>query len=112
MENTSSNVFDFEMTGEIKRGALFSERTIRIKNNRLLYNTKNSRTDKKLFTITKFDITQNVDIENEDYRFEFFDIKSGSHFLPWRFPIRFLNNAQPKRRCSKSDSTRKTNTSN
>ena len=70
------NIFDFEMVGDIRRGALFSERTIRIKNNRLLYNKKHSKKDKKLFTISKFNISQNINLDNDDFRFEFFDRKS------------------------------------
>jgi hypothetical protein len=72
---STDTIFNFEMTGDIRRGALFSERTIRIKNYRLLYNKKNSKTDKKLFTITKFDISQNMNPDTNDYRFEFFNRK-------------------------------------
>ena len=82
MSKPTEAIFNFEMIGDIKRGALFSERTIRIKNNRLLYNKKNSKTDKKLFTITKFDISQNMNPDTNDYRFEFFNRKCNNLTFP------------------------------
>ena len=69
----NANIFNFSLTGEIKRGILWSERTIWIKDNHLLYSKKFKKSSKVLYTIDKYDITQNMNLEDDIYTFKIYE---------------------------------------
>lgn len=66
-------IFNLEINGEIKRGPAWSKRTIWVKDNKLLYSNKFSKTPKNVYTINKYKITQNMDLQNNVYTFRLFE---------------------------------------
>ena len=81
MDNDQKMIFEFQLQGKIKRGALWSERTIWVKNNKLLYNKKHSKSGKHEFTINKYHITQNMDLQKNKYTFKIYEKISALYFL-------------------------------
>ena len=73
--------FTFSLRGEVKRGVLWSERTISIKNNQLTYNKKASRDGVVLFTIDKYVVTQNMNLESNMYTFKIYEKTSKSFMV-------------------------------
>ena len=66
-------VCDLCIEGEIRRGLMWSKRFIFLVNNELTYKRSKDSKKAKRFRIDNYDITQNVNLEDNEFKFYFFE---------------------------------------
>jgi hypothetical protein len=71
--STKSSNFNFSLTGEIKRGILWSERIISVKDNQLIYTKKIRKQGLVVYTIPKYVVTQNMNLEENVFTFKVYE---------------------------------------
>lgn len=80
-KDSTNIICDLTLEGEIRRGIMWSKRFIFIKNNILTYKKSPNASKGKRFRIDNYDITQNVNLEDNEYKFYFFEKLSYSLYL-------------------------------
>ena len=73
--------FNFSLNGEIKRGLLWSQRQIWVKNDQLMYNKKDNKDSKVVYTINKYVVTQNMNLEENLFTFKIYEKLSKKSIL-------------------------------